>query len=174
MSDPKRAKKGRTIYVSSKSGAMYLDIESCGVLNGIINDKSRYAICQGMLPAIVRTNPSTGQREIEKFVDDSEINDWMELNNSFIQGFALTKDQMGFNWGAVRYMMDKEREKIATFQRDDLTEVRFERQNSKTGKIDKVYYSANWDKVRTESDNRVFWRRLLNPTNPVADLLEKV
>lgn len=153
---------------------MVNDIETCGILNGIIEGKSRFAICQGMLPAIVRTNPANGQREIEQFVDDDEINEWMERNDTFFQTFALIKDQVGFNWGTVRYMMDGAGNKITNMQRDDLTEVRYSKKDPKTGRSSHLYYSANWDKVRSPNDERVFKRYLLNPADPLADLEEKI
>lgn len=154
--------------------AQYIkDIESCGVLNSIIDGKARFALCQGMVPAIVHTDPSTGQRVIDKIVDDSEITDFLEMNNHFDHVYGWMRDQVGFSWMVARFMLNKGMDKIVAFQRDDLTETRFSKKNTKTGLSSHLYYSANWDKVRSPNDERVFKIPLLNPNNPVLDLQEK-
>ncbi len=150
------------------------DIETCGILNGIIEGKARFAICQGLLPAIVRTNTENGQREIEKIVDDAEILEWLEMNDSFFQTFAFIKDQVGFNWGAARFKMDRGLDKIAAFQRDDITEVRFEKKDPATGRSNHLFYSAEWGRVRSPNDERVFKRRLLKTNNPVMHAQELI
>lgn len=149
------------------------DIETTGILNAIIDGKARFALCQGMVPAIVHTD-TTGQRVIDRIVEDAEIVDFMEMNNHFYQTFGWMKDQVAFGSGVARFMADNSGKKIASFQRDDITETRYKKQDPKTGKISHLYYSASWDKIRSPNDNRVFTVPLLSPNNPVADLKAKV
>lgn len=148
------------------------DIETCGVLSAIIEGKARFGLCQGLVPAIVKTDLQTGQRVIEKIVDDPEIVNFLEANNAFGHVHAWMRDLIGFGWAVVRFMLDGEGKKIVTFQRDDLTEVRFAKKD-KSGYISHLYYSAAWDKVRSPNDERVFKVRLLKHNNPMADLEEK-
>jgi len=149
------------------------DIEKCGVLNAIIEGKSRYALCQGMRPAIVDTDDA-GQMVIKKYVnDDEDIKAFVKRNQLFHQVYGWMKDQMAFNWCVMRIMLDKAGENIVSIQRDDVTEIRFSRKDPKTGRSSHLYYSASWDKgIRSPNDERVFKIRLLNENNPLQDLEE--
>jgi len=151
---------------------MVIDIESCGILSGIIDGKARFSLCEGMVPAICKVD-TTGKKVIERIIDDAEIVDFLEMNNHFYQTFAWMKDQCGIGNGVARFMLDNDFSKIVLFQRDDVTEVRYQKQDEKTGKINNLYYSAQWDKVFNEKDNRIFTVPLLDPNNPLADLQQK-
>lgn len=148
------------------------DIETTGVLNAIIDGKARFALCQGLVPAIVRVDPETGQRVIERIVDDPEMTQFLEFNNSFEHTFGWLKDLVAFNWCVVRFVLDKEGKRIVRFQRDDPTEIRFKKQD-KAGYISHLYYSANWDKVNSPNDERVFQIPLIKYNDALNDLKEK-
>lgn len=147
------------------------DIKTCGVLDSVIDGKARFALCQGLVPAIVHVDPSNGQRVIDKVVDDQEITEFLEMNNSFDHVYGWMKDLIGFGWCVVRFMLDGEGKKIVSFQRDDVSEVRFAKKDAK-GKIKYLYYSASWDKVKSPNDNRVFKVRNLDYNNTLQDLKE--
>lgn len=147
------------------------DIETTGVLNSIIDGKARFALCQGLVPAITHIDEN-GQKVIDRVVDDPEKVQFLEMNNAFDHAYAWMKDIVGLGWGVCRFMLNKEGTEITTFQRDDLSEVRFAKKDA-SGYISHLYYSAAWDKVRSPNDNRVFKIRLLKFNNPVADLTEK-
>jgi hypothetical protein len=150
------------------------DIESCGILNSIIDGKARFAICNGILPAVVRYDEK-GQMQIEKIVIDSEIDDFLEENNHFFHTMGWMRDLCGFGNGVGRIMLNKSRDKIATFQRDDVVEMRYQKMDEKTGKINQIYLSASWDKVGTNpNDNRIIPIQLLNPSGPLKHLRELV
>lgn len=155
--------------------ADYLD--TCGILNAIVDGKSRFALCEGLVPARVIRNKS-GQIEVVDIVNDPEINDFLDANNHYYHCFSWMKDICGFRNGVARYMLDKERKKIAAFQRDDITEMRYELMDKKTGKIDKIYLSASWDRVGKylTGDNEEYVKKitLLDKNNPVQDLTNKV
>ena len=155
-------------------GYQYIrDIETCGVLSSIIDGKARFALCQGMVPAIVHTDPTTGQRVIDKIVDDEEITDFLELNNQFDHVYGWMRDMNGFGWEVMRIMLDAEGKKIVRFQRDDITEIRMAKMDPATAKINFLYYSAAWDRLRSPNDSRIFKIPLLDPANPLDDLTEK-
>lgn len=154
-------------------GQQYVsDIEKCAALYSIIEGRARFAYCQGLVPAIIHTD-ILGQRVVDRIVDDQEIMDFLEDNNYEDHVYAWMKDAIAFGWMVVRFVLDKAGERIVTFERNDPSEVRFAKQDPATGKISDLYFSANWDRVTSPNDNRVFKIPLLNYKNTLADLREK-
>jgi hypothetical protein len=151
---------------------MLHDIETTGILSAILDGKARLATCQGIVPVII--GESGGQKIIEKVVLDAEINDFLELNNHFIQTYGLIRDSLGFGRPLARIGLTKKGDKIATYQRDDITETRLQKKNAK-GIIENVFYSACWNLVRGADDKKnLFSVPLLNPNNPTRDLQDKL
>lgn len=149
------------------------EIDKTGILNSIIDGKSRFAVCNGMIPAYVRYN-AKGEKEIVEIPMISEIDDWMDDNNHFFHTHAWMMDLCGFANGAARFMLNKGRDKIARFQRDDISEVRYEKMN-KVGICEYIYMSAQWDKVGNNKDHESLIKiPLLNPHAPLADLRQRV
>lgn len=153
---------------------MAQDIETCGILNSIIDLKMRFGVCNGIVPVITRLDETTGQRIIEKYVDDAEISDFLEGNNFFFQSQGWIKDQLGFGQGVGRYGLNKKKDRsIVTVQRDDVTEFRYQKKNKK-GIIENIWLSAEWDKVRGKDDPKVFTTPLLSYVNPAIDMQKKM
>lgn len=153
---------------------MTLDIETCGILNTIVDGKARFAMGAGMVPAITKTDEKTGQKVIEKYLNVPEINDFLEGNNHFFHTYAWMKDGLGFSNGVARYGLSKGKDrKVVTFQRDDVTEFRYEKKDDK-GKTSNIWLSADWQKVYSESSKNVFSVPLLDINNPTADLQKKI
>ncbi|MGN6416875.1 MAG: hypothetical protein ACTHMC_05265 [Pseudobacter sp.] len=149
------------------------DIETTGILSGILEGKARFAACNGVLPALVHYEKN-GQMVIDKIVMDPEIQDFLEDNNHFFHTHAWMKDQCAFGQTAVRFMLNGKRDKIVAFQRDDVTEMRYAKMDG-NGRIPHVYYSACWDKVGNNvNDERIIKVPLLNWNNPLADLKKRV
>lgn len=151
---------------------MIVDIETCGILNSIIDAQARFALCEGMVPVIMKINDE-GVKVIDRYVDEPYIIDFLETNNHFFQTFGWFKDLRAFGSGVARFILNKEKTEIATFQRDDVTETRFQKQDPKTKKISKLYYSAQWDKVIADDADIIFNLPLLDPIDPVQDLRDK-
>lgn len=153
---------------------MAADIEATGILNAIIDGKARFAICNGIVPVITAKNKETGKMEIKEYVDDTEVLDFLDRNNTFFHLDGWVKDLMGMGQCVARYGLNKKKggQKIITFERTDVTEFRYEKQNAK-GLIDNLYISAEWNKVTGIGDKRVFPVPNLNPHNPYADLEKK-
>jgi hypothetical protein len=151
---------------------MACDIKRTGILNGIIEGKTRFAICQGMLPAIIKTDTG-GQRIVQEILEGTEVNQFLEANNNFFTVLALMKDYVGFNRAIARIGLNKKGDKITQIRRADVTEARMSRKDSR-GKINHVWYSADWSKVRGENDDNVFKEPLLDPHNPFQDLRNRI
>ncbi len=151
---------------------MVADIKSTGILNAIIDGKGRFAFCQGMLPAIIRTTEK-GEREIVKVLENTEVNEFLEMNCSNLHVFAWMKDYIAFHRIIGRVMLDKSRKKIALFQRDDVSEIRFSKKDEQ-GRINHVYQSGQWEKINSEEDKHVFKTPLLNPFRPYLDMRGRI
>ena len=151
---------------------MTRDIETCGVLEAIIDGKARFAICEGILPAIMKSEGS--KKIVEKILMGTEVNDWLEMNDINSQAFDWARDLYGMGNAMARLIVNGEGNKIHTLRRDDVSEIRYERQDEKSGKISKVYHSACWDRVTGVNDNRIFTIPLIDPMNPLGDLTEKI
>jgi hypothetical protein len=152
---------------------MAADIETCGILDAIIDGKARFGLCNGLLPALVHYNEN-GETIIDEIVTDPEIMDFLEDNNHFFQTMGWMKDLCGFGNGVARILLNLGRDKITAFQRDDITEMRYEKMNPSTGIIENILLSADWDKIKSINDNRIRKINLLNPSNPLADLRNKI
>lgn len=150
---------------------MIQDIETCGILNAIIDGKARLALCEGIVPVYMKYDGKA--RVIDRLCDDAEIVNFLEDNNQFTHTFGWMKDLCGFGDAAARLMLNNDKNKVVLFQRDDITEVRYQKKD-KNGIIQKLYYSAQWDKnFISPNDGRVFSIPLLNPSNPLGDLVNK-
>lgn len=151
---------------------MVADIESTGILNSIIDGKARFAHCQGMVPAIVRSNEK-GERIIEKVLDGTEVNEFLEQNSSFLHVFSWLRDYCGFHRIIGRVMLNRAGDKIASFQRDDVSEIRLSKKDGH-GNINHVWYSGQWEKAKSPDDPNIFSVPLLNPYRPYLDLRDRV
>ncbi len=150
---------------------MVADIETCGVLNGITDGKGRFANCEGPIPVIM--SYENGKKEIKEYLYNTEVNVWMDDNDIYQQSMQLMKDQYGIGNAVVRMVLNGGKDKVHTFQRDDVTEIRFKKQDEATGKITHVYHSACWNKVTGDKDNRIFAIPLLSKLHTVEDMMEK-
>lgn len=148
---------------------MIADIEACAILNSIIDMQMRFGISNGPVPVKTILDKKTGQRVIDEYIEDAEIEDFLEGNNMYFQSQGWIKDQLGFANGAGRYGLNKDRSKIINLQRDDITEMRYNKKNSK-GIIRNIWLSAEWNKVMSETDSRVFSVPLLSNNRPDVDL----
>lgn len=147
-----------------KPQKMLDDIKKCASLTGVIGIKSRLALCEGLVPAIVKSG-ETGTRIIDKIVEDEEITEFLEASNHFCQTAGWMEDIISLANGACRWMANKEGTKIAAFKRQDMSEVRYEKRGQ-DGYISNVYISAEWDRVFAEKNEQVFTLPLLTDWAP--------
>jgi hypothetical protein len=151
---------------------MACDLKKTGVLNGIVEGKTRFSICQGAIPAIIETD-TTGQRIVKKVLNNTDINYWMDDNNMFFTHAALAKDYVGFNRAIGRIGINNKGDQITRLIRADVSESRMAKKDSR-GRINHVWYSADWAKVRGETDENVFKEPLLDPSNSYQDLQNRI
>jgi hypothetical protein len=148
---------------------MIEDIETCGILNAIIAGKARFALCQGIVPAITKRNEKL-EEVIVSGVKDPEITSFLENNAHFSQTYGIMKDFAAWGWAVVRIMLDRQRKKIKRFSRADPSEVRISKLNDQ-GVPEMIYISAQWDRVKSNpKDERIISIPLLDPSNPLEDL----
>lgn len=153
---------------------MAVDIETCGILNSIIDGKARFTICNGVVPVITAKNKETGVMEVKEYIDDPMILDFIDYNNTFFHLDGWVRDLLGFGQCVASYGLNRKKDpKIITFERTDVTEFRYAKQNTK-GLIEDLWIAAEWNKVRGVDDKRVFSVPHLNPNNPYDDLDKKV
>ncbi len=151
---------------------MIADIKSCN-LYAMIEGRSRLAFCQGIVPVQTKIDSKTGQRVIDKYVDDAEINDWMEMNNLPLHVFGWIKDYVCFLRCTARIMLNKKKDKIASIKRDDVTRTRMEKVDGYS-RIRNIWYSVEWNKARTADSKKCFSVPLLDTTNPLLDLTNRL
>lgn len=146
-------------------------IETCGILTGIIDHQARLALGGGIIWAWVRTE-TTGEMIVEEVCQEQEIVDFMNLNNHYFHEFGWMKDQIGFANGIARLVLDKQKQKIALVQRDDITEMRYQKMNDQ-GKVEKIFLSAQWENISSTEDKNVIPVTLLDFRMPLADLIRR-
>jgi hypothetical protein len=147
------------------------DIENCGILFSIIDQQARFALGEGVMWAYTKRD-TKGKKEIVEFADIAEIDEFMEANDSYQQELALIKDMRAYNNAVVRFGLNLGRDKIELFQRDDVTEMRYEQLNA-AGLSENIFLCAEWNKVLGKDDTRILTVPLLSRHNPLKDLRDR-
>jgi hypothetical protein len=150
---------------------MIKDIESVGILNSIVHSQARLALGQGVIWAYTKYDKS-GAIIIDDIPVIPEIDDFMEDNNHYFHEHAWMDDLIAFNQGVGRFVLNKGRDKIVLFQRDDVSELRCAKMND-GGISEYIYLCAEWDKVAGVDDARVLKVPLLNPNSILQDLRDR-
>lgn len=147
---------------------MAKDIETCGVLSSVIDGKARFGLGRGILPCYTQIKKD-GTEEIVDVVQDAEILDFLDANDDFTQSLGWFKDLNGIGNGLARFVLQKDRKKIATLLRDDVTEMRYEIMDN-YARINNVYLSAWWEYVADKNSQYLITIPLLDKNNPFQDL----
>lgn len=150
---------------------MTLDIERTGVLVAGIEAKSRIAIGKGPTPALVVSLGKDGYEELE-FPNDPEISDWLEMNNALSNSLATVKDLFSYGNAWSSALFNSDRSYMMGYKRLDATEVRFEKWNKASGRIENILLSSDWDRYNVANENKEFVKKiaLLNRDYPLLDL----
>lgn len=119
-------------------------IENCGVLNGAIDLKARIAIGKGIMPFLLTDVDSDGKETFE-FVDDSEIHDFLEANDSYNLCYDLAYDRIAAGWMTGRYLFTGTgtQRKIAYLQREDVFNARLQKMLP-NNTIPGIYLCNDW------------------------------
>jgi hypothetical protein len=147
------------------------DIEACGVLNAGIDVKARFGMGKGIWP-VYTERKGDGSEVITKVVEDPIITDWLEESNDFHSCFGWFKDLIGFGQGQARFVLTRDRKKIAYVQRDDISECRYEKMD-KYGTMKNVYMSADWANVSSYPSDKVIKIPLLPFNGTVQNLTDR-
>jgi hypothetical protein len=150
------------------------DIENVGVLDAALDAKGKIGTGKGMEPYLLMNKTTDGTEELE-WVSDSEIQDWMELNNVFEFSIDSIYDKLGYGWNCGSYVLNLGRKKIARVKRHDVYEARLEKKDTTTRLINNLYLSADWANARStyETDKQVRIE-MLQEGNELKDLTERV
>jgi hypothetical protein len=130
------------------------DIENCGVLSAGILSKVRMAIGNGLYPALVTGIDAAGN-EILEWVNDLEINRWLETNKTYLYSYQNIYNMLAYGWGASQIMLDNDRKKINRIKAADVFDARLAKKDPKTGLIDNLYLCSDFGKVTTNDKEKV-------------------
>ncbi|MGN6293762.1 MAG: hypothetical protein ACTHMV_13545 [Chitinophagaceae bacterium] len=139
---------------------MAKDIEDCGVLAAGLDIKTRIAIGKGPAVFIRESVDAEGKEELVH-VNDSEIEDWFERNDTFDYSMQSVFDLFGYGWAPSQLILSRDRKKINRIKRTDVVTSRLEKRNLSSGLIENMYLSADWSCTGSFSD--------LTPKIPVLE-----
>ncbi len=126
-------------------------IEKCGVLNAALDAKARISVGKGIQPFLLTDVDSEGKETLQ-WVNDPEIQDWLEDNDLFNTMLDLSYDENAYGWSAGSLLMNKARNKINKLLRKDVYECRLERKDPKTLQINHLMLSAEWSGLGGETE----------------------
>ena len=150
---------------------MAKDIEECGVLNAGLDAKARIAVGKGITPFFLLSTDPDGKEVLES-VNDPEINDWFEINDSF--GFSINScfDLFGYGWTVSQMLLSRNRKKINRIKRTDVVECRLQKKDN-SGVINNVYLSDDWQCNNAITSEYVKSIAILNEGAELNDLVER-
>jgi hypothetical protein len=150
---------------------MRKDIEECGVLSAALDAKARIAVGKGPMPFLLGNIDADGKEELE-FVNDPEIHDWFELNDSF--GYSITSiyDLFGYGWTPSQILLSRDRKKINRIQRADVVDSRLGVKDN-TGDIRNLYLCDDWACQQSFNNEYIRAIPILYEKDELADLLQR-
>lgn len=154
---------------------MAADIEATGVLSAAIDAKARIALGKGPYPARIIGLNDDGYEQL-KFEQDSEIQDWLEMNNAYEYGYKTLRDMFGYGNAFTQILLSQDRTKIWGFKREDPAECRFEKISEASQRIHNVYMSGDWSMYSSPGegkDPRYATIPLLDRDYPLYDLMSR-
>lgn len=153
---------------------MIADIEATGALWAGIEAKARIGVGKGPMPAKVIGINEDGYELLKFIPDNTEVNRFMAINNSFKQSYSSLKDLFGSGSSFYQILLTPDRKKIAAIKRHDYSECRLS--VMKNGRIEWVYISSDWSSVATidgEGSDKVQKIPLLDRDYPLYDLQQR-
>jgi len=118
-------------------------IENCGVLAAALDTKARIAVGKGIQAFTVEDIDNDGKENL-KWVNDAEINEWMDENGMYEKLLNFSYDKNAYGWRAGSFILDTKREKINRITRKDVYECRLQKKNT-DGFIKSLYLCADWN-----------------------------
>lgn len=148
------------------------DIRNCGVLAAALDAKARIGNGKGIAPFLLTNIDSDGKEELE-YVDDDQVHDWLEQNESFEFGYDSSYDKHAYGWTCGSYVLNFKKDQITRVKRHDVFEARLEKRDPATRLIQNLYLSADWRLSGTVYNPKKEARiKLLEEGNEFAQLTE--
>lgn len=151
---------------------MAKDIEECGVLQAALDAKARIAVGKGIQPFLLANVTPDGKEELE-YVNDPEIHDWLEANDSFGNSFLSSYDLFAYGWTPSQLILSRDRKMINRIKRTDVVECRLERKNKKTGDINTLFLAADWCSIRSPESEYLRTIPILQERMELEDLVQR-
>lgn len=151
------------------------DIKKCSVLISGIEGKARFGLGLGVKP-VNSLGYNKDKGEEYEFINDAEINEFLDASNHFFQSFAMFRDFIGLAKIDCRIIMNRGgNNKIAAFQREDPCHIRLGKYNTQ-GEITRAFLSRQWNRVSSwdKTNKKVIEFPLLPQVDPAGFLLEKI
>jgi hypothetical protein len=118
-------------------------IENCGVLSAALDAKARISTGKGLQPFLLENVLPDGTEQL-KWVNDTEIHEWLEANQLFDKQLDFSFDRNAYGWRCGSYTLSVKRDKITRINRKDVYECRLQKKNKSTGLINSIFMSADW------------------------------
>ena len=150
------------------------DIENTPILGAAVDGKARIAMGTGpvlMKRAGIDKN-GVEILELPKIDNLNEVKDFLELNNSFMNGFATAKDLFGWGNSFTEMILTRNRQKIVGYKRHDICECRLSQKDKATRRSEFVHLSGDWSRYNRYSKESEHTDRvpLLDLDYPLMDL----
>ncbi len=120
------------------------DIQNVPALSAGVETSARLALGSSIDPYLLLNKDKDGNEDLE-WVSDAEINDWLELNDSFNNSYANIYNMLGYGWGASQLILSKDRTKINRIKASDVYQARLQRRDLVTQNINNMYLCSDWN-----------------------------
>lgn len=147
---------------------MTADIEATGILSGAIDLKSRIGSGKGPMPALIKNITPDGQ-EVLEFINDNEIDDWLEMNNAWKYSIDTMIDLFSYGSAFTKMLTSPDRKMVTHFKRTQSNKCRFS-VIGKSGRPENVFISGDWSRYTNPKSEYVQTIPLLDRDYPLLDL----
>ena len=145
------------------------DIQCTPVLSAAVKATARLAVGKGLDAFLLTNKKADGTEELE-WVDDPEVNDWLEDNQHFLYSYNNIRNQVGYGWSATQMVLNKGLNKINRIKATDVATARLEKMD-KSGFIPSMYLCGDWQIAPSTFDNdKIKKIPLLRETYELQDL----
>lgn len=118
------------------------DIENCGVLSAGVESEARLAVGKS-LDAYLMVDKDPHGNEMLDWVSDSEVNDFLEANESYEQSYRNIYNTLGYGFSATQILLNGKRDKINRIRTTDIYSARLGKRD-KAGIINNLFLCSDW------------------------------
>jgi hypothetical protein len=121
------------------------DIENTPSLRALIEVQARLAVGKGIDAFLMVDKDNEGNEKLE-WVDDNEINDWLEENETYSNSYKTIYNSLAYGWAATNFVLSLDRKKINRIQATDIYTARLQKKDAE-GYIRTMYLHPDWPNV---------------------------